>query len=112
LTLREWEDLAMDGLPIGSVQSWLAVAATTAGPLIALIIGFEGADWFLRRLREIGDHAPVQGARGRAIGKRAWPPAPIEIPSSLDSFGNGSFLPGDARDPALGTDPDQTVFRV
>jgi hypothetical protein len=39
----------MDSLPIGSAQSWLAVAATTLGPLIALIVGFEGANWFLRR---------------------------------------------------------------
>ena len=52
----------MDSLPIGSVQSWLAVAAETLGPLIALIVGFEGADWFLRRrLRKVCDHAPLEG---------------------------------------------------
>jgi hypothetical protein len=39
----------MEVLPTGSVQSWLAVALTALGPLIALIVGFEGADWFLRR---------------------------------------------------------------
>jgi hypothetical protein len=38
----------MDSFPIGSVQSWLAVAATTLSPLIALIVGFEGTDWLLR----------------------------------------------------------------
>ena len=50
---------------MGAAQSWLAVAATTLGPLIALIVGFEGADWFLRRrLGEVCDHAPVEGAEG------------------------------------------------
>jgi hypothetical protein len=49
----------MDSLPIGSVQSWLAVVVATLGPLTALIVGFEGADWFLRRrLGEVCDHAP------------------------------------------------------
>ena len=38
----------MDSFPIGSVQSRLAVAATTLSPLIALIVGFEGTDWLLR----------------------------------------------------------------
>ena len=38
----------MDILPIGSVQSWLAVVGTTLSPLIALIVGFEGTDWLLR----------------------------------------------------------------
>lgn len=52
----------MDSLPIVSAQSWLAIAATL-GPLIALIVGFEGADWFLRRLfREMCDHAPLESA--------------------------------------------------
>ena len=56
----------MDGLPTGSVQSWLAVATTILGPLLALLVGFEGADWFLRRrLREMCDHAP-EGAEGKA----------------------------------------------
>ena len=55
----------MDSLPMGAAQSWLAVAATILGPLIALIVGFEGADWFLRRrLGEVCDHAPVEGAEG------------------------------------------------
>ena len=39
----------MDSLPMGSVQSGLGVAAQALGPLIALIVGFEGANWFLRR---------------------------------------------------------------
>ena len=55
----------MDSLLTGSAQSWLAVAAETLGPLIALIVGFEGADWFLRRhLVETCDHAPLGGAEG------------------------------------------------
>jgi hypothetical protein len=55
----------MGSLPMGSVPSWLAVAAETLGPLIALIVGFEGADWFLRRrLGEAGEHAPLKGAEG------------------------------------------------
>ncbi len=32
----------------GSVQSWLAVATATLSPLVALIVGFEGAGWLLR----------------------------------------------------------------
>ena len=56
----------MGSLLTGSVQSWLAVAATTLGPLIALMVGFEGTDWFLRRrLGEICDYAPVGGAEGK-----------------------------------------------
>jgi hypothetical protein len=47
--LRERGDREMDSLFTGSVQSWIGVAAATLGPLIALIVGFEGADWFLRR---------------------------------------------------------------
>ena len=44
------------------MQSWLAVAVTTLSPLIALMVGFEGADWFLRRrLGEVCDHAPLEG---------------------------------------------------
>jgi hypothetical protein len=42
------KDFVMDILPIGSVQSWLAVVGTTLSPLIALIVGFEGTDWLLR----------------------------------------------------------------
>jgi hypothetical protein len=52
----------MDSLLTGSVQSWLAVAAATLSPLIALIVGFEGADWLLRRrLGEVCDHASLEG---------------------------------------------------
>ena len=51
----------MDGLAVGSVQSWLAVVVATLGPMIGLIVGFEGADWFLRRrLGEVCDHAPLE----------------------------------------------------
>jgi hypothetical protein len=52
----------MDSFFSGSVQSWLAVAVTTLGPLIALMVGFEGADWFLRRrLGQECDQAPLEG---------------------------------------------------
>ena len=53
----------MNSLPLlASVQSWLAVAVTTLGPMIALIVGFEGTDWFLRRqLGEMCDHPPLEG---------------------------------------------------
>jgi hypothetical protein len=55
----------MEVLPTGSVPSWLAVVVATLGPLIALIVGFEGADWFLRRrLRGVCDHAPLESAEG------------------------------------------------
>jgi hypothetical protein len=55
----------MENLVTGSVQSWLAVAATTLGPLIALIVGFEGADWFLRpRLSEPCEHVSLREAEG------------------------------------------------
>ena len=55
----------MDSFFTGSVQSWLAVAATTLSPLIALIVGFEGADWLLRRrLSKACDHVPLKGAEG------------------------------------------------
>jgi hypothetical protein len=56
----------MDSLLTGSLQSWLAVVVATLSPLIALIVGFEGADWFLRRRsREICERAPVEAAEGK-----------------------------------------------
>jgi hypothetical protein len=56
----------MDSLPVGSVQSWLAVATATVSPLIALMIGFAGADWLFRprQLCRAGAHAPLEGAEG------------------------------------------------
>jgi hypothetical protein len=58
-------DLAMDSYFTGSVQSCLAVV-TTLGPLIALMVGFEGADWFLRRqFGEMCERTPVEGAEGK-----------------------------------------------
>jgi hypothetical protein len=55
----------MDSLFTGSVQSWLAVVATTLSPLIALMVGFEGADWFLRRrARSDGRSCAIEGSRG------------------------------------------------
>jgi hypothetical protein len=32
----------MDSLPVGSVNSWLAVVVAAVSPLIALIVGFVG----------------------------------------------------------------------
>jgi hypothetical protein len=60
-------DLAMDNLLTGSAQSWLAVVVATLSPLIALIVGFEGAGWLLRRrqLSRTGAHAPLEGAEGK-----------------------------------------------
>jgi len=40
----------MDDLFAGSMPSWLSAAATVLGPLIALLIGFVGADRWLRWL--------------------------------------------------------------
>ena len=61
----------MDSLLIGSAQYWLDVAAATLGPLTALIVGFEGADWFLRRrLGEASEHAPLGEPRAPATGRR------------------------------------------
>ena len=34
----------MNSLPVGSVQSWLAVATATVSPVIALMVGFAGTD--------------------------------------------------------------------
>src|SRR5580704_10579018 len=42
LVREQVKDFVMDILPIGSVQSWLAVVGTTLSPLIALIVGFAG----------------------------------------------------------------------
>jgi hypothetical protein len=55
----------MDSFFTGSVQSWFAVVVATLSPMIALIVGFEGADWFLRRrqLGQTGAHAPLEGAK-------------------------------------------------
>jgi hypothetical protein len=70
----------MDSFFSGSVQSWLAVAVTTLGPLIALMVGFEGADWFIRRqFGEMYESAPVEAAEGKDDWRRAWSPALIEI---------------------------------
>ena len=44
----------MDSFFTGSVQSWLAVVVATLGPLVALIVGFEGADWLLRWRHSVG----------------------------------------------------------
>jgi hypothetical protein len=66
----------MNSLPVGSVQSWLAVATATVSPVIALMVGFAGTDWLIRRqLGEMCDHAPLEGggARGR-LTPGAWPP--------------------------------------
>jgi hypothetical protein len=56
----------MDNLLAGSVESWFAVVVATLSPLVAFIVGFEGADWLLRR-RQLGRaaHAPLEGAAGK-----------------------------------------------
>jgi hypothetical protein len=59
------KDFVMDILPIGSVQSWLAVVGTTLSPLIALIVGFAGTDWWFRwQISERCENAPLEGAEG------------------------------------------------
>jgi hypothetical protein len=64
----------MDSLFTGSVQSWFAVVVATLSPLTALIAGFEGADWLLRRrLGEVCDHAPLEGVE---VQGRLSQPAP------------------------------------
>ena len=57
----------MDSFFTGSMQSWLAAVVATLSPLIALIVGFEGANWLLRRrqLGRTGAHAPLEGAGGK-----------------------------------------------
>ena len=57
----------MESFFTGSVQSWLTVAVTTLSPLMALIVGFEGAGWLLRRrqLGRTGAHVPLEGAEGK-----------------------------------------------
>ena len=71
----------MNSLLTGSVQSWLAVAATTLSPLIVLIVGFEEADWLLRRrLGEACEHARLGGEPGaRAIDDRAPAPSAVSV---------------------------------
>ena len=55
----------MDDLLAGSMPSWLSAAATVLGPLIALLIGFVGADRWLRwLLSENCQHAPAGGEKG------------------------------------------------
>jgi hypothetical protein len=52
----------MDSFLTGSVQSWHAVVVATLSPVVALIVGFEGAGWLLRRrLGEVCDHALLEG---------------------------------------------------
>jgi hypothetical protein len=58
----------MDSLPTGSVQSWLAVAAATLSPLIALLVGFVGTDRWLRwQFGESRDHPPFEDTKARKI---------------------------------------------
>ena len=59
----------MDSLPAGSMQLWLAVVTSILGPLAALIVGFVGADHFLRwKLGEKRQQAACEGAGGGEIG--------------------------------------------
>jgi hypothetical protein len=55
----------MDDLLTGSTPSWLSAAAPALSPLIALLVGFVGADrWLFWRLRENCHHAPAGGDQG------------------------------------------------
>jgi len=50
----------MDDLFAGSMPSWLSAAATVLSPLIALLVGFVGADRWLRWLpSENCHHVPA-----------------------------------------------------
>jgi hypothetical protein len=52
----------MDILSTGS--TWLITMASALSPLIALLIGFTGTDWWLRRqLAEKRERCPVEGRR-------------------------------------------------
>jgi hypothetical protein len=59
----------MDDLLTGSMPSWLSAAATALSPLIALLVGFVGADRWLRWLlsdsvpRLFSDTGPFSGYR-------------------------------------------------
>jgi len=58
----------MDSLPAGSMQLWLAVVTSSLGPLAALIIGFVGADQFLRcKLGGKRQQVPCEVAGGGQI---------------------------------------------
>jgi hypothetical protein len=64
----------MDSFFVGSVQSWLNAAATAVGPLIALLVGFVGADrWLGRQLSENCQHAPPGGVEGVKFTRRLRP---------------------------------------
>jgi hypothetical protein len=60
----------MDILSTGS--TWLITMASALSPLIALLIGFTGTDWWLRRqLAEKRERCPVEGRRSeRVLGAR------------------------------------------
>jgi len=63
------EHFAMDGPSSGSMQFWLAAVMARLGPLMALIVGFVGADRFLRRQAgETRQRAPLDAAAGGEIG--------------------------------------------
>jgi hypothetical protein len=52
----------MDSLPTGSLHSTLIVAAAALGPLVSLLVGFAGADWWLRRAGRRETPTPVKGS--------------------------------------------------
>jgi hypothetical protein len=58
----------MESLPTGSVDSWLTMAAAGLGPLMALLLGFAGADWWLRRAGRRETPTLVKG--GGVVGAR------------------------------------------
>jgi hypothetical protein len=64
----------MDDLLTGSMPSWLSAAATALTPLIALLVGFVGADRWLRwLLSDSCHHAPAEGDEGVKFARKLRP---------------------------------------
>lgn len=62
----------MEDFLTGSMQSLLIHAATALGPLVALLVGFAGTDWWLRwQLNEKYHHAPAGRRSGLNISTDA-----------------------------------------
>ena len=60
----------------GSMQSWFIVVTTALGPLIALLIGFVGADRWLRwQLSEKCHHTSTRATKGMKFAGHGvrWP---------------------------------------
>ena len=64
----------MGDLLAGSMPAWLSAAATALSPLIALLVGFVGADRWLRwLLSEICQHAATGGVEGVKFARKLRP---------------------------------------